>query len=363
MLCLLLGWSSLVWAEALSSGLQKGLQKDLSKDLQKGLQNGSQNLLFDHNELITIELTAPFKLLLRDRHAKSTYHAGELRFADDHEREIALPVEIRTRGKTRRRKDICAFPPLRLRFAAGTANTPFEGQRTLKLVTHCNNSNSFDQYVLQEYLAYRVYNQLTERGHRVRLAKITFVETAGQVRTTRFGIFLEDWRAVAARNGLGIEKVKAGVNVEQLSRPDANRVAVFQFLIGNEDWSVFRPEPNESCCHNTKPLLAPDGTVVPLPYDFDFSGIVDAPYAVAINGSSNVRLRRYGGLCSMSGDLPDSLARFEQQRQAIYALYQNQPEISRLRLKKTLRYLDGFYRVIGDPDKVERQMIRRCRSD
>ena len=319
--------------------------------------------LFDATDLITLTMRAPFRTLIKDRYGKSTYHAGELSYQDADGREVVLPIEIRTRGNTRRNKKYCDFPPLRLRFAARGSDSLFAGHRVLKLVTHCKNKDSYDQYVLQEYLAYRVYNQLSELGHRVRLVRVSYVEANGRPRTTRYGVFLEDWKSVAARNGVAAAEIDGAVNIDKLSIPDANRVALFQYLIGNPDWSMLWPEPHGNCCHNTKPLLTPEGTVVPLPYDFDFSGIVDTPYAVAKGGRSNVRMRRFGGLCATSAELPAVLPLFRAQREAIYALYRDQDGVSRSRRSKALKYLDGFYRVIDDPVQVERRLLSRCQQD
>ena len=323
----------------------------------------AERLMFDSDELIKFELRMPWKILSKDRYGKSTYHAAELSYLDASESLVVLPVEVRTRGKTRRRREICPFPPLKIRFGAEVTDAPFHGQRSLKLVTHCRDKDSFDQYVLQEYLAYRVYNQLTERGHRARLARVTYLESDGRLLTARYGIFLESRKSVATRNGLGSEAVDGAVDIEKLNIDAANRVAVFQYLIGNDDWSMLWPEPQENCCHNTKPLLAPDGTVVPLPYDFDFAGIVNPPYAVSRGGSSNVRVRRYRGLCSTQAQLDVALRLFVERKPAIYALYREQRGVSQRQLNLTLKYLDGFYRVIADPKQVERRMIRRCKIE
>lgn len=319
-------------------------------------------LLFERHETIALELRGPFKELLRDRSGEPTYRRGELRYHRGDQADAVLPVEIRTRGKTRRRRDVCRFPPLRVRFTAGTTDGVFAGQNSLKLVTHCQDRDSYDQYVLQEYLAYRTYNLLTERSHRARLARIAYVESGGKLLTTRYGIFLEDWRTVAARNGLEAIDANGGVNIENLSNADANRVAVFEYMIGNQDWSMLWPEPRENCCHNIKPLLTPDRAVVPLPYDFDFSGIVNAPYAVNKRGGQNVRQRHYGGLCATQDGLTKSLQLFQDKRQAIYSLYRNQPGVSGKRLKSSWKYLDGFYRVIDDPSLIESRMVRRCKE-
>ena len=312
---------------------------------------------------MVFELRAPLRQLAGDRYGPSTYHAAQLSYRDRDGHQVILPIEIRSRGKTRRRKDYCEFPPLRLRFGADTTDRLFDGEKSLKLGTHCNDKDSFDQCVLQEYLAHRVYRQLTERSHRVRLAQVTYVESEGRVRATRYGIFLEGWKSVAERNNLVAAAVDGPVNIDKLSPADANRVAVFQYMIGNGDWSVLWPEPREDCCHNTKPLLAPDGTVVPLPYDFDFAGIVNTPYAVSPNGSSNVRLRRFGGLCATQSQLREVLPLFLDNKAAIYRSYQDQPGVSPRRLRSALSYLDGFYKVINDPKQVERRMIRRCQSE
>lgn len=320
--------------------------------------------LFDENDLITLELQAPFAELVRVRSGPSSYLPARLRYLEHDGREVLLPVEVRSRGKTRRRRDICAFPPIRMRFSADTTGTLFEGQKALKLVTHCQDRQSYDQYVVLEYLAYRAYNQLTERGHRVRLARISYVDTTRNARRrTHYGIFLEDWKAVGRRNNLEPIDVDGAVNINKLSVSDANRVAVFQYMIGNQDWSVLWPEPDSLCCHNTKPLLAPDDTVVPLPYDFDYAGIVGTPYARGKHGGKNVRLRRYGGLCATQAQLSETVALFSARREAIYALFRDQAELNSLKRTSALRYLDGFYRVLDDPEQVDARLVRRCQEE
>lgn len=322
--------------------------------------------LFANDEPLSLHLVAPFPEAINDRYGESSYHPGRLAFEDTQGRAVRLDIELRPRGKTRRRRDYCDFPPLRLRFGDDVAGTLFEGQRTLKLVTHCNDKDSYDQFVVLEYLAYRIYNLLSETSLRARLVGVAYQDEDGRLLTTRFGILLEHWRAVAARNGLVADKVDGAVNVDKLNHGAANRVAVFQYLIGNQDWSLLWPEPDENCCHNVKPLLAPDGTVVPLPYDFDFSGLVNAPYATAKGGSDNVRLRRYGGLCATAAtaaELDEALAAVVAQREAIHALFDEVRELEPRRRKSALNYLERFYRVIEDPRRVQSRMVERCKRE
>ncbi len=122
------------------------------------------------------------------------------------------------------------------------------------------------------------------------------------------------------------------------------------------------PETNSNCCHNSKPLFV-DDWVIPLPYDFDFAGIVNAPYAVAKPPNRNVRNRRYGGLCHTQEKLKATLEMFRERRAAIEELYRDEPGLGERERASTLAYLDKFYAVIDDPAMVERRLLRRCKKD
>ena len=320
--------------------------------------------LFDSDAVLPLTISLPFRRgINNDRLGEAEYHPGEVSYLDADAGRVALEVEIRTRGKTRRRKKICDMPPLRLRFDTPTvAGTLFESQRALKLVTHCQDKNSFDQHVLLEYLAYRIQNLLTEYGQRVRLLKVTYVDNARPF-ATRNGILLENWRRVAKRTGTQDADVDGAVRMESLSVPDVNRIAVFNYLIGNEDWTVLWPEPKENCCHNTKPLFTKAGTVIPMLYDFDYSGLVDAPYAMAKPPNNDVRRRRYRGLCHTQGSVEETLQEFRDKREVIYELVRNIDGLRASKVKSTLKYFDRFYDVINDPEQVQRKLIRACKVE
>ncbi len=316
--------------------------------------------LFDKQDLtLAITFDLPFTALTQNLSSKPEYEKATLRYDGG---EIQLSVDIRTRGKTRRNKSVCRFPPLRVRFnEADTEGTLFENQKALKLVTHCNNKQGYEQYVLLEYLGYRIYNLLSDHGLRVRLVKANYVEGKRTI-VTRYGFFLENWRKVAERNGVTTAEIQGGVDLATLSVPDVNRVAVFQYLIGNDDWSVTRPETNEACCHNIKLLKNDEGRVIPLPYDFDYSGLVDAPYAVSKSGNTNVRKRRYSGLCFTQTDLSETLPLFRERSPAIYELIENLEGLSDRNRNRTKAYVDRFYAVINNPDSVQKKLVNKCRK-
>ena len=179
------------------------------------------------------------------------------------------------------------------------AGSLFAGQRRLKLVTHCRAAESFQQVVLMEYATYKLYNQLTPMSIRARLAKIDYVATNGAPIVSRIGFFLEDIDDVARRNGLREAKMGSRIPVSSLSPVDSGRVGVFEYMIGNLDWAMQAGPAGDNCCHNTLPIGPGPSGLVPVPYDWDFSGLVDAPYATppdSINVTS-VRQRRYRGFC------------------------------------------------------------------
>ena len=184
-----------------------------------------------------------------------------------------MPVTLSVRGITRRKKDICSFPPLRVEFNAKPAVTSiFKGQKSLKLVTHCQQNEAFQQYVLLEYAAYRLYNALTPESFRVRLAKIDYVDQDGHIITSRVGFFIEDVDDVAKRNGQDRLRRVNRISISQLDPAAAARLAVFQYMIGNLDWAMIASLPGEDCCHNARLIGVKGATtgLIPVPYDFDF---------------------------------------------------------------------------------------------
>jgi hypothetical protein len=202
-----------------------------------------------------------------------------------------LPVTLSVRGITRRSTDVCDFPPLRVQFTSAPPPTSlFAGQKKLKLVTHCRNNASFQQYVLLEYSVYRMYNLLTPHSFRVRLANIDYVGADGRPIISRIGYFLEDLSDLAKRNGMKETHAPTMIPVSDLSSPDAARYALLEHMIANHDWSMRAGPAGKECCHNAELIgpLAP-GAAIPVPYDFDFSGFVDPPYATPPTSFTSAR--------------------------------------------------------------------------
>jgi hypothetical protein len=239
----------------------------------------------------------------------------------------------------------------------------FAGQKRLKLVTHCRNSPSFQQYVLLEYAAYRLYNILTPHSFRVRLANITYQGDDGRMIAQRVGFFIEDLKDVAKRNGTRETHAPPRIAVGELNPADAARYAMFQHMIANHDWSMRAGPQGEECCHNAK-LIGPEGpaSVIPIPYDFDFSGFVNAPYATPPGELSiqDVRQRFYRGYCSQNSY---ALAAAQQLRAAepqLLAALAQVPGLEPRSQQKAANYLGGFFADIATDASVGGKILNRC---
>jgi hypothetical protein len=274
----------------------------------------------------------------------------------------SYPIRLSARGLSRRTGGICDFPPLRVEFTQPPAAASlFAGQRRLKLVTHCKPSAGHQQHVLMEYSAYLLLNQLTPLSHRVRLATVDYAEPSGKVSVSRWGFFIEDLDDLAKRNGLTEARVGDRISAAQLEPSYAARVGLFMYMIGNLDWSMRAGSQGEGCCHNTR-LLSAGAALVPVAYDFDYSGLVDAPYAIPPKQIRvrNVRQRYYQGYCRHNTQVLAAAAEMRAKRPALEAVYSQIPGLSEGTRRKALAYLGGFFEEIANDAAVQANITKGC---
>lgn len=319
--------------------------------------------LFASDEVVRLTLRADVDRLWKDEPGTSNRIAGTIGQSGTAE---ALPIQLNLRGITRREKDVCQAPPLAVTLGPGVpATSLFAGQRRLKLVTHCRQSEGFQQNVLLEYAAYRMYNQLTPRSFRARLAKIDYVRGDGRPIVSRYGFFIEDADDVAARNGMREAKMGERVPSSRLASADAARFALYEYMIANLDWSMTAGPAGENCCHNSR-LIGEGGSAsrqfVPVPYDFDFSGLVDAPYAMPPPGIPvrSVKQRRFRGYCRDLGEAKALLPAFRAQRAMIEPLLASIPDLRPETRAKAVRFLGGFFADIATDASANQQLFATC---
>lgn len=320
--------------------------------------------LFSSHEPIRMTLRGPISAIAAS--AQSSLAARPATLQLTHPSAESHAIQLSPRGLTRRQREKCDFPPLRIAFATRpSAASLFERQKRLKLVTHCQRSAGFQQHVLLEYAAYRMLDALTPASLRVRLAAIDYVEANGRPLVSRAGFLIEDPEDSARRNGLKEIRLAARIAPGRLDPSAAARAALFQYMIGNLDWSMRAGPPGDSCCHNFK-LFGPAGTaagpIVPVPYDFDSSGLVDAPYAVPPDslGMSSVRQRRYRGYCIHNAQALAAAAEFRSKRPALLGVLSAVPGLDESARRRAASYLDSFFADIASDDQVTKRLLKTC---
>ena len=323
-------------------------------------QSEAPDPLFQGDATLEVTIEAPLTTLVRKR-PKDDYLPGVFRFTKSDGSTVDLDLEIRTRGHSRH--DTCDYPPLSLNFKKSqTKGTLFDKQNKLKLVIHCDFSERYEQMVLKEYLAYRILNVLTDMSFRVRLLKVKYVNTEknkdGQV---RYAYLIEHKNRLAKRYDLKDLEIDR-TSVRSIQADQLNLTSVFAFLIGNTDFSPIAGAPNDECCHNYV-LFGKEGQpIFAIPYDFDQSGFVDAPYAIPNPNFHirSVRQRHYRGRCVNNAHVAASLQKFRDARAAIYALINEQEGLESRTRNRLVDYIDDFYELIDDPEAVEKKIISRC---
>ncbi len=317
--------------------------------------------LFSGDEIVDVTITAPFDEIMQSRSLEDELQ-GTLAYRDAQTgQDVTLDIGIRARGKFRRQKEVCAFAPLRLNFRK-TKGTLFAQSDKMKLVTHCRSrSGKYEQAVVKEFIAYRILNTLTDWSFRARLLRARYVEsTSGKEIASTYAVLIEHDKQLARRIGMKVDD-SASTTVEALDARHTNLVSVFQYLIGNTDFSPIKGAPGQPCCHNFV-LLKNDDTQISVPYDFDVTGFVAPPHAVPNPRFrlSSVKQRLYRGRCTNNEHLDATFDSFRDNRQAIERLVSDQPALSNGERKRTLRYINDFYKTIDSPRQVNYRFLEAC---
>ena len=319
--------------------------------------------LFASHVPLEVTIEAPLTTLMNER-PDDEYLEGTFSHTGSDGTVQTFDLKIRTRGKFRRQKDICNFPPIRLNFRKKqVADTVFSGQDKLKLVTHCQlHKPIYEQFVLREYLAYRILQVMTDKSFGVRLLHINYIDTERGSSKTKYGFVIEDDDDVADRNGMKSLHI-GDVTFDDLDPQQQNLVYVFQYMIGNTDFSLINGPEFSNCCHNSRLLTGTDGPpFTPIPYDFDFSGLVKAPYAEPNRRFmlASVRSRLYRGHCGNNDLLPDTFRHFLERKDAVYAIVDELDMFTARSRRLVIRYLDSFYDCITRPEEIAEEFTDKC---
>jgi hypothetical protein len=328
--------------------------------------SGDAHPLFRSDDILKAVITAPIAQTYAQRHQDvRLYFPGQWTFIDSEGQTQRLEVSIRTRGHFRR--EYCNQPPLQLNFKKSQVKeTLFAGQDKLKLVGPCKPDDRYQQYVILEYLAYKTFEIITDHSFKTRLLRLSYVDRDEKLEPwTSFGFVIEDDSDMAKRLDLDVVRVR-DVKYIELDQEKTALVQLFQLFIANTDHSLIRPTGGDDCCHNIQVLGPKDNEDVriPVPFDFDFSGLVNARYAAPPSQIPirDVRNRYYYGLCQPREVLDEAIAHMQSKRSEIEALFENERLLSESNRKNSLNYVGSFYAIIDSPKRVDAEIVGRCRG-
>ena len=313
----------------------------------------------NHGEVV--EATVITDLDLLEANIRSDdYQPAEFSFSDKAGETITMSVEVRPRGRFRRR--VCGFPPLKMKFSKEELIRKGYGPfKSVKLVTHClEDAYAGKKNVLREYLVYKMYNILTDKSYRVQLLRINYIDSNDPKRKMeRYAFMIEGTKEMA--NRLGGEECEECRNpgTDLVAVKDENRMAVFQYMIGNEDWSL-------KLLRNVK-IVQPHegGKLVPVPYDFDFSGVVNAPYAIP-NTDLNLTSVKERALLGWPVDprqMKVQISFFKLKRPQIESLVADFKLLSRMDRGEIQEYIDEFYKNLDTLTMLNEEAVRNSVKD
>ena len=320
---------------------------------------------FESEETVEFRLEAPLESLKKQRGDEVEWLEGELFYRTGAGIEASLGVKIEARGNFRRQRKICNFPPFWINFKKSEVEgTPFAGLDKVKVVAHCFDGwKDYERYMYVEYLAYKTYNLLTDWSFRTRLAKIEYVDSESSNDSSTFGaFFIEHVDSLEKRWGAR-QITDRWISPSRYDHQVLCIAEMFQFFLGNTDFSYFASE--DECCHNAKAfeVVGYAEGWIPVPYDFDMSGLVNAPYAEVgpTIPVKSVRERLYRGIGVEHAVLEDTIKLYLRKKPEIYALWENTSILDERTRARSLKYIDGFYKVFRSQKKIAAQVTGKLR--
>ena len=226
----------------------------------------------------------------------------------------------------------------------------------------CSYGKRSDDYVVKEYLAYKLYEIISPYHLKTRMVDLTFDDLKGNsIKTYQLKAFLiEDIEKVADRySGKVMKRSMHPMNQDALS---SVQNAFFQFMIGNTDFST-------AYQHNEK-LLFINKEFIPVPYDFDMSGLVNTNYSVVsvINEEdlniNSVRDRLYRGFKRDQKIILQVRQEFLVNEPNFYTILDSlKNEFDDPKdFEESREYLIEFFNVLSDDKKFNKEVTQRLRT-
>jgi len=312
-------------------------------------------LLFQDEEPLKIKLKYSNKEMNKKTN-DSTFIETQLSYEQD---GVWKDIDVRLRARGNFRRNTCYWPPVRVKIKKSAAKeTIFEGNKSLKLVLPCMMEPDRNDNIMKEYMAYKLYEQISPYHFNARRVDIDFTEIKGRKEKSHQikGFLIEDDDIVADRfEGKVVDRF---IHPLAMDAETSVQNAFFNFLIGNTDISV-------AYQHNAK-LLYIGKRLIPLSYDFDMTGFVNPSYATVNEtlGIKSVRDRKYRGF-KRDGSIIETVRQLYISKKAdllsIVESHASQFDNER-EYKETFKFLNSFYDIIEDDKEYNSQIVDAART-
>lgn len=318
----------------------------------------SRKLFFTNDTVLQVTLKTDMKRLASQKKEPSYQKAVLVISQGEGKPEISGNVRVKLRGNFRREN--CRIASIMVDFYKEDSTSKLKNLKTMKWVAPCERGFYQEQFVIKEFLTYKMYQLFTEKSFRVRMLNITFQDVNGKVKDyTQYGFGIEDVDDMAKRNGM-VEEEDRKYQTEQTDRYYGTLVSMFQYMIGNTDYGV-------PVYHNVKLLLPKDSpTAKPyiVPYDFDYSGMVNANYAAPPEelGITSVTERIYRGFSREMSEIKGMAQLFFDKKEQIYTLVNENTLLFANQKKEMNLFLDSFYGTISKDAELERIFVKGARK-
>ena len=303
---------------------------------------------------IDIALTLDWKTLGRKKKDKA-YLPAVISMRYPGADSLSLPMKVRTRGHMR--LEICSQPPLKLKFAKEElARLYLSDHNEVDLVHPCHSGELYEQMILKEYLAYKLYQVISPVSFNVQLIRLKHLDAEGsESMEDTYAFLVEHTEELVERIG-GREHNVPVISQHAVDRKALLRVCLFQYMIGNTDWYVKNR-------HNLEFIVVPGHSLlVPVPFDFDYSGLVNAPYAAHHESIDlpSVTIRYYQGRCESDEEVNMAIREFMEKKEELLRTCDQIQGLNARTAQQAKAYLQDFFEIIEHPKKVENSIIRHC---
>ncbi len=331
-----------------------------SQNDEKTLKKNATSILFSDQEIFSIKLNYSVKDIKKNTN-DSTYINSNLIYKDSDGTWKNIEVGLRARGNYRRKN--CYFSPIKIKIKKAIANeTLFKGNKKLKLVLPCFKGNNGNDNLVKEGIAYKLYETISPYHFKTRMVTIDLTEKRGNktIEHNLKGILIEDDKKVANRhNGKSMKRSIHPLNQDAICSVQND---FFQFMIANTDYST-------AYQHNQK-LFYINKKIIPAPYDFDMSGLVDAGYAVVSQVQNetlpitSVTERMYRGfkreefvLQRVRSEFLENKDKMLKEIDGFQSLFYNQKEFTNAK-----NFILSFFEIMNSNYKFKHQVIGMART-